>query len=49
MFGFDLEIQLKPIMQVYIKASVSKKGNLRGVFDLQSTAGNAVMSLLQNE
>lgn len=33
-FGLRLEIQLSPIMQVYIKASVSNKGKLRGVFYL---------------
>lgn len=31
-YGLDLEIQLKPIMQVHIKASVSNKGKLSGVF-----------------
>ncbi|XP_075327292.1 mucin-5AC [Odontesthes bonariensis] len=30
-FGFDLEIQLVPIMQVYIKANVSMKGKLSGL------------------
>uniref|UniRef100_A0AAQ4RQS1 VWFD domain-containing protein n=1 Tax=Gasterosteus aculeatus aculeatus TaxID=481459 RepID=A0AAQ4RQS1_GASAC len=30
-FGLRLEIQLSPIMQVYIKASVSNKGKLRGL------------------
>ncbi|XP_068458542.1 mucin-5B-like [Clinocottus analis] len=30
-FGILVEIQLSPIMQVYIKASVSKKGTLRGL------------------
>ncbi|XP_071344370.1 mucin-2-like [Trachinotus anak] len=29
--GLDLEIQLTPIMQVYIKASVSNKGKLKGL------------------
>ncbi|KAM9753684.1 uncharacterized protein ACNS7B_006906 [Menidia menidia] len=31
MFGLDLEIQLVPIMQVYIKANVSMKGKLNGL------------------
>ncbi|KAK5902126.1 hypothetical protein CesoFtcFv8_007415 [Champsocephalus esox] len=30
-YGLDLEIQLKPIMQVYIKASVRNKGKLMGL------------------
>ncbi|XP_037624071.1 mucin-5AC-like [Sebastes umbrosus] len=30
-YGLDLEIQLSPIMQVYIKASVSNKGKLKGL------------------
>lgn len=30
-YGLDLEIQLSPIMQIYIKASVSNKGQLMGV------------------
>uniref|UniRef100_A0A3Q1I5B4 Mucin 5.1, oligomeric mucus/gel-forming n=1 Tax=Anabas testudineus TaxID=64144 RepID=A0A3Q1I5B4_ANATE len=30
-YGLDLEIQLTPFMQVYIKAGVSKKGNLIGL------------------
>ncbi|KAK5867275.1 hypothetical protein PBY51_011782 [Eleginops maclovinus] len=30
-YGFDIEIQLTPIMQVYIKASVQKKGQLMGL------------------
>ena len=30
-YGLDLEIQLTPIMQVYIKASVSNKRKLKGV------------------
>ena len=30
-YGLVLEIQLTPIMQVYIKASVSNKGKLKGV------------------
>nr|XP_046250588.1 mucin-5AC-like [Scatophagus argus] len=30
-FGLDLEIQLTPIMQVYIKVSVSNKGKLSGL------------------
>ncbi|XP_050929287.1 mucin-5B [Lates calcarifer] len=30
-YGLDLEIQLTPIMQVYIKASVSNKGELSGL------------------
>ncbi|XP_034444063.1 mucin-5B-like [Hippoglossus hippoglossus] len=30
-FGLDVEIQLTPVMQVYIKASVSNKGKLRGL------------------
>ncbi|XP_039988196.1 mucin-2-like [Xiphias gladius] len=30
-YGLDLEIQLTPIMQVYIKASVSNKGKLNGL------------------
>ncbi|XP_029289228.1 LOW QUALITY PROTEIN: mucin-2-like [Cottoperca gobio] len=30
-YGLDLEVQLLPIMQVYIKASVSNKGKLRGL------------------
>ncbi|KAI9529652.1 hypothetical protein NQZ68_007890 [Dissostichus eleginoides] len=30
-YGLDLEIQLKPIMQVYIKASVRIKGKLMGL------------------
>lgn len=33
-YGLDLEIQVIPIMQVYIKASVSLKGNLIGGFYL---------------
>lgn len=36
-YGLDLEIQLKPIMQVYIKASVSNKRKLRGAFHFLST------------
>lgn len=31
-YGLNLEIQLVPIMQVYIKASDDNKGHLRGVF-----------------
>ena len=31
-FGLDVEIQLTPVMQVYIKASVSNKGKLKGRF-----------------
>ncbi|XP_049429964.1 mucin-2-like [Epinephelus fuscoguttatus] len=30
-YGLHLEIQLSPIMQIYIKASVSNKGKLRGL------------------
>ncbi|XP_070686598.1 mucin-5AC [Pempheris klunzingeri] len=30
-YGLDLEIQLTPIMQVFIKASVSNKGKLKGL------------------
>ncbi|XP_068596040.1 mucin-2-like [Brachionichthys hirsutus] len=30
-YGFELEIELTPIMQVYIKAAVSTKGRLRGL------------------
>ncbi|XP_035859059.1 mucin-5B-like [Sander lucioperca] len=30
-YGLDLEIQLSPIMQIYIKASVSNKGQLMGI------------------
>ncbi|XP_034734967.1 mucin-2-like [Etheostoma cragini] len=30
-YGLDLEIQLSPIMQIYIKASVSNKGQLTGI------------------
>ncbi|GLD58793.1 mucin-5B-like protein [Lates japonicus] len=30
-YGLDLEIQLTPVMQVYIKASVSNKGELSGL------------------
>lgn len=33
LYGLDLEIQLTPIMQVYMKASVSNKGSLSGVFE----------------
>lgn len=35
--GLDVEIQLKPIMQVYIKASVSNKRKLSGVFYFLNT------------
>ncbi|XP_060933214.1 mucin-2-like [Limanda limanda] len=47
-FGLDVEIQLTPVMQVYIKASVSKKGKLKGLCgdfndhqadDFRTTAG----------
>uniref|UniRef100_A0A3B4VBR6 Mucin-5B-like n=1 Tax=Seriola dumerili TaxID=41447 RepID=A0A3B4VBR6_SERDU len=30
-YGLDLEIQLTPVMQIYIKASVSNKGKLNGL------------------
>lgn len=32
--GLQLEIQLTPVMQVFIKADVSHKGNLKGGFPL---------------
>lgn len=35
-YGFHLDIQLTPIMQVYIKASVSKKGKLKGMLSFCS-------------
>ncbi|XP_053282884.1 mucin-2 isoform X2 [Pleuronectes platessa] len=47
-FGLDVEIQLTPVMQVYIKASVSNKGKLKGLCgdfndnqadDFRSTSG----------
>lgn len=31
-YGLDLEVQLTPVMQLYVKASVSNKGNLIGGF-----------------
>ena len=36
-FGLQLEIQLTPTMQVYIKASVSNKRKLEGLFHFLRT------------
>ncbi|XP_062418976.1 mucin-5AC-like [Pungitius pungitius] len=44
-FGLLLEIQLSPIMQVYIKASVSNKGKLRGLCgDFNDVQGDDFMT-----
>lgn len=40
-YGIDLEIQIKPVMQLYIKACDTIKGTLRGgVFFLNCLCSN---------